>query len=188
MAVAVDMPTPSFQPVVSPTDSAYYHQLTRFDTERLPLFNCILYASNKINVHPDYIYTLVMAEGGTMGKYRRNKDGTHDMGIMQINYETWAVDLPRIGWKADWRMVLKNTCSNIELGTIIYQHRAEKAKDELTGLANYHWYSTAKNKGPHFTYKERIERILKDIRADKAKFASTGVVNGTLRCKYANCD
>ncbi|CCO46790.1 putative transglycosylase SLT domain protein [Vibrio nigripulchritudo SOn1] len=170
---------------------SYFEQIAAKESSREPIANCILKVSNVLNIHANYLYSISMAEGGRTGKYSKNADGTHDIGVMQINYERWAVDLPRIGYAVDpsyWRKVLKNTCSNVLVAGIIYRHRAKPANDALTAMANYHWYSSVKNKAPHIRYKKRIARIYKDISADQKSFEKTGKVNIKLRCKYAYCE
>lgn len=173
---------------ISTYDMAYYQTLAQSQAQREPIANCILRAAKKYNIHPDYIFTLAMAEGGTTGKYRKNNDGTHDMGIMQINYERWAKDMPRIGYQVDWRKVLKNTCSNVEAGTIIFKHRSRNVSDTLTALANYHWYVNVDMNRPHHVYKARVKRIYTDLLRDKQAFIETGKLNTELRCKYAACN
>lgn len=182
---AADLP---INHTMSDYDVAYYQTLAKSENVRDPIATCLLKAARKYKIHPDYIYTIAMAEGGATGKYRKNNDGTHDMGVMQINYETWAVEFPRIGYKVDWRMTLKNTCTNVEAGTIIYRYRSKGVKDELTAMANYHWYVNAKeNKKPHYVYKNRITPIYLALLQDKKEFMTTGKVNAELRCRYANC-
>ncbi|EGQ9239457.1 lytic transglycosylase domain-containing protein [Vibrio vulnificus] len=178
----------SIDHIISPTDQSYYEALIQYDTPEVPRNRCILQAARKYSVHPDYIYTLSMAEGGETGKYRKNNDGTHDIGDMQINYERWAIDIERIGFKVDWVMALKHTCTNIEIGAIIFKHRSSGVTDELTAMANYHWYVNTSFNDPHFTYKKRISRIYLDVLKDKQRFTKTGTVNGKLRCRYASCD
>ncbi|WP_281188453.1 transglycosylase SLT domain-containing protein [Vibrio harveyi] len=173
---------------IYPSDLSYYQELIKYDTPQDPINKCILQAAKKYKVHPDYIYTLSMAEGGTTGKYRKNNDGTHDMGIMQINYERWAIDMPRIGYQVDWRLALKHTCTNIEVGTIIFKHRAKGVQNELTAMANYHWFVNVDKNKPHYVYKKRIARIYLALQQDKERFANTGKLNGKLRCRYASCN
>ncbi|USD35517.1 MULTISPECIES: transglycosylase SLT domain-containing protein [Vibrio] len=177
---------------VSQQQIAYYQQIAASESKREPIARCILRASRILNVHPNYLYTISIAEGGRTGKYRQNADKTHDIGVMQINYETWAVELPRIGYSITpqyWAKVLKNTCTNVLVGGVIFKHRAKPAQDSLTAMANYHWYSMAENKAPHIRYKKRLVKIYDDLIKDQTDFINNGAeVNVRLRCKYAYCD
>ena len=120
------------------------------------LATCVIKAARHYKIHPDYIYTIAKQEAGTTGEYRRNKsDGTHDMGQMQINYETWAEEFLRLGFKVDWSRVLYDLCDNVFVGTKIIELRQGTAKNALTAMANYHWFVNAKNKAPQNNKKEQ---------------------------------
>lgn len=162
MAIAIDN-------TITAIDLAYYESKAQHDNK----FKCILRAARHYKIHPDYIYTIVKQEAGTTGKYRRNKsDGTHDMGDMQINYETWAREFARLGYKVDWHRVLTNQCDNIIVGTKIMKIRQGTSNDALTAMANYHWYVTAENNAPHFVYKKEIAIKYRAILKDKQNFIS----------------
>lgn len=167
---------------------AYYDVLSAHLVNNEPLARCVIKAAKKLNVHPDYIYTIAIAEGGTSGEYSKNADGTHDMGVMQINYERWWSEIKRIGYKVDWRKALHQPCTNVQLGGIIFRYRAKPAKGAYEAMANYHWYSSVENKKPHIRYRERLIPIYKAIVADRERFAKTGKYNPSLRCRYAHCD
>ncbi|MCG9579571.1 transglycosylase SLT domain protein [Vibrio tubiashii] len=173
---------------MTPDAISYYETLSEYEVNGEPLGLCILRAARKLDVHADYIYTIAIAEGGESGKYSKNADGTHDMGVMQINYERWWHEIKKIGYQVDWRKVLKQTCSNVLVGGIIYRHRAKPAKGAYEAISNYHWYSMVKNKAPHLRYKARIVPIYEDIVRDRETFQKTGELNIRLRCKYAHCD
>lgn len=167
---------------------SYYEQLGQYLVNQEPLGKCILKAARKVNVHPDYIYTIAIAEGGTSGKYSKNADGTHDMGLMQINYERWWHEAKRIGYQVDWRKVLKQPCTNVLLGSIIYRYRSKPAKGAYEAMANYHWYSMVENKKPHIRYRTRLVPIYEAIVNDRKAYERTGKLNPALRCRYAHCD
>ncbi|MBF4374384.1 transglycosylase SLT domain protein [Vibrio anguillarum] len=153
---------------ISTIDKAFYEYKTEKSGE---LFQCIIKAANTYQIHPDYIYTIAKWENGTTGKYRRNKsDGTHDMGQMQINYETWAREFKRLGYVVDWHRVLNNLCDNIMVGTKIIKLRQGSAKDALTAMANYHWFESAKNNKPHYDYKSEITIVYQSVLEEKMKY------------------
>lgn len=148
-------------------DVAFYEQKAKKNSA----FICILKAASHLNIHPDYIYTIWKLEGGTTGSYNRNKsDGTHDIGDMQINYETWAKEFIRLGFRVDWKRVLNNQCDNFYVGSKIIKLRLNNAKTVFTGLSNYHWYSTAKNSAPHYVYKKKLIPVYRSILKDKATY------------------
>ncbi|RYU63796.1 transglycosylase SLT domain-containing protein [Aliivibrio finisterrensis] len=135
------------------------------------LATCVIKAARHYKIHPDYIYTIAKQEAGTTGEYRRNKsDGTHDIGQMQINYETWAEEFLRLGFKVDWSRVLYDLCDNVFVGTKIIELRQGTAKNALTAMANYHWFVNAKNKAPHFVYRKHITKKYKRLQKEKERF------------------
>ncbi|ELP5729309.1 transglycosylase SLT domain-containing protein [Vibrio vulnificus] len=155
---------------ITSVDVAFYEMKATHDDA----FRCVLRAARHYTIHPDYIYTILKQEAGTTGEYRQNEsDGTHDIGDMQINYETWAREFRRLGYQVDWRRVLKNQCDNILVGTKIIKLRQSTAKDALTAMANYHWFSTASNKQPHLKYKSEILPKYRAILREKQVFIST---------------
>ncbi len=155
---------------ISSIDTAYYEFLA---TERNDeLAHCTLKAARQFSVHPDYIYSIAKQEAGTTGEYRRNADSTHDVGQMQINYERWAKEFIRLGFKVDWVRVLNNLCDNVMVGTKIIELRQSTAKDALTAMANYHYFRNVKNNAPHFRYKKLVGKHYKRLLKDKERFIS----------------
>lgn len=136
-----------------------------------PLYGCILRAARKFKVHPDYIYVIAKLENGKTGEYRRNEsDGTHDVGKMQINYETWAREFTRLGFYVDWPRVIHNLCDNVDVGTKIIQLRQKSATNAITAMANYHWFASAKNNKPHMTYRARVTPAYRALIEEKIRF------------------
>lgn len=47
---------------------------------------CLTYVAQAYDVHPDVLLAILMVEGGTVGQNsRKNKNGTYDIGLFQIN-------------------------------------------------------------------------------------------------------
>ena len=159
---------------ITAMDVAFYEQKAKTNSA----FICILKAADQLKIHPDYIYTIWKLEGGKTGAYNRNKsDGTHDIGDMQINYETWAEEFLRLGYAVNWTRVLKNQCDNFYVGSKIIKMRLKNAKTVFTGLANYHWYATAKSNKPHYVYKKKLIPTYRAILKDKASYIKTITVS-----------
>ena len=153
---------------ITQTDASYYEYL--YTERRQPLARCVLRAARQFDVHPDYIYAIAKQEAGTTGKYNRNNDGTHDVGQMQINYERWAVEFKRMGYRVDWSRVLHNLCDNVMVGTVIIKHRQSTAKDALTAMANYHYFRNVKHNAPHFRYRRLVGKHYQRLLKDKQRF------------------
>ncbi|KAG0166433.1 hypothetical protein DFQ30_007198 [Apophysomyces sp. BC1015] len=75
---------------------------------------CIEQAAAHYRAYPDIIRAVIRAEGGTTGKISRNKDGSFDMGLMQVN----SVHLPELArYGITQEMLVGNECLNIMIGT-----------------------------------------------------------------------
>ncbi|WP_390240751.1 transglycosylase SLT domain-containing protein [Vibrio sp. R78045] len=153
---------------ITVTDVAYYEYL--FEEKGMELAKCTLRAARHYKVHPDYIFTIAKQEAGTTGEYNKNKDGTHDVGKMQINYERWAVEFLRLGFKIDWARVLTNLCDNVLVGTKIIEMRQKSSKNALTAMANYHYFVNGKNPKLHYKYKGHIEKHYLRLQKSKNDF------------------
>ncbi|EER0880466.1 lytic transglycosylase domain-containing protein [Escherichia coli] len=55
----------------------------------IPLSICLLAASQANDVSPKLLISVIAVEGGVSGVASINKNGTEDLGIMQINTGTW---------------------------------------------------------------------------------------------------
>lgn len=104
---------------------------------------CIYENAEKYNV-PIYAVTLIMAqESGRVGKYSVNKNGSIDIGVMQINWRVWGQELEQLSITR--RQLLWNGCLNVEVGTwilakAIVETRAKHRNDWTIwhAVARYH--------------------------------------------------
>ncbi|EFJ9066905.1 lytic transglycosylase domain-containing protein, partial [Escherichia coli] len=55
----------------------------------IPISICLLAASQANNVSPKLLVSVIAVEGGVSGMSSKNKNGTEDLGIMQINTGAW---------------------------------------------------------------------------------------------------
>lgn len=62
--------------------------ITQYDAREA----CIERAAAHYQAHPDLVRAVLRTEGGKVGQIRRNKNGTFDMGPMQVN----SVHLPEL--------------------------------------------------------------------------------------------
>lgn len=79
---------------------------------------CIVRAAAHYRAHPDLVRAIIRTEGGTTGKVSYNKNGSYDMGLMQIN-SIHLAELSKFGITRD--MLVNNECLNIFIGTYYIQ-------------------------------------------------------------------
>ena len=107
---------------------------------------CINQAAITYFVPAKVILSILLTEAGKVGKVNSNKNGTYDIGPMQIN-STWLPILSKYGLTAD--QVQYNPCINVMVGTWILSEKianlAMSASNYWQGVANYHSLTPALN-------------------------------------------
>jgi hypothetical protein len=102
---------------------------------------CIDAAASAHSIPPEILLIILSVEGGKLGEVSPNKNGTVDIGPMQVN-TIWA---PKLA--AHWRASPEQTylalrdefCANIEGGAWILRQALDEAKGDLwEGLGLYH--------------------------------------------------
>lgn len=77
---------------------------------------CVDMASQHYNIRRDILSAVLAVEGGSPGMKKRNKNGSYDMGPMQIN-STWLPELQRHGISE--YDVTNDYCTNVLIGAWI---------------------------------------------------------------------
>lgn len=121
---------------------------------------CIQQAVQEYGTHPDLIRAVMAQEAGKVGQVRFNRDGSFDMGPMQIN----SVHLPELApFGITKEMLTNNECLNIAIGTYYLQLAIMKSGDFWVGVGNYHSRTPDKNVG----YQVRVWNHLLQIRGGR---------------------
>ena len=111
------------------------------------LAKCLLWASLQNQVPADALLAIMEVEGGHAGLEVKNANGTHDLGLMQIN-TCWLPQLARL-WSIPptqvRRLIRDNDCLNITVAAYILHIKIQEAQgDILQGIARYN------NANPHY--------------------------------------
>lgn len=121
---------------------------------------CIVRAAAHYGAHPDIIRAVVRTEGGKVGKIRYNKDGSFDMGPMQIN----SVHLPELAKYGITQTSLTNDeCLNIHIGTYYLQKHIVTAPHFWNGVGRYYSKTPTKN----VSYQHRVWSNLEKLRSER---------------------
>ena len=97
--------------------------------------SCINQAAYEYHVSAKVIIAVLNVEGGKVGLAHRNKNGTYDLGPLQINTSWWPTLYHYEITPSD---VLFNPCINVRVGTWILGKSIAKSKNLLIGIGNYH--------------------------------------------------
>lgn len=106
---------------------------------------CLLQAASVQSVPPAILLGLLNTEGGKIGMQSPNKNGSFDLGPMQINDRVWVPVLAKMhfgGDKAAARVALRDHgCYNMHVGAWIYRQYLDEANGnyaEAVGFYNSH--------------------------------------------------
>lgn len=114
---------------------------------------CVQQAASVHGVPEALILAVLETEGGRPGLARRNRDGSHDLGPMQVNTR-WV---RREGLNA--RDLRDHGCYNLHVGAAILARELRAAPDLATGVGNYH----SRTPRHHRRYQRSIVRSLKRL-------------------------
>ena len=121
--------------------------------------SCINQAASTYHVPAKLIIAVLNIEQGKVGMANRNKNGTYDLGPMQINTSWWPM-LSTYGISQD--MVKNNPCINVKIGTWILSKAIADNDELLQGVGNYHSHNNHLNQQYvqqirlHYTFIYRI--------------------------------
>jgi soluble lytic murein transglycosylase-like protein len=96
---------------------------------------CIMQTAQRFDLPILLLHTILKVEGGTVGEVSFNKNGTYDIGPMQIN-SIWLENfVPYVSPS----QILYNGCINLQIGAWILRSNINKAKGDFwKGVGNYH--------------------------------------------------
>lgn len=113
---------------------------------------CIMAAAQAYSVPPLVLASILKTEGGKVGQYSTNTNGTRDLGPMQINDGVWikpVADQFFRGDEASARYRLQHDgCFNVNAGAWILRTNIDSADGNvLEGVGRYHsWTEKHKEK------------------------------------------
>lgn len=106
-----------------------------FPEEKADVSHCVAKAAQAFGVSETPLFLILDVERGTLGRTSQNKNGTYDMGPMQIN-SGWLKTLGRHGIKE--HDVINNLCVNIYVGAWIYHQEYRKTGNVISAIQRYH--------------------------------------------------
>lgn len=105
---------------------------------------CFIHASNVNHVSLSIAAALMKTEGGRPGMMKRNKNGSYDLGVMQVNDRTWVRKIANNYFNGDYQRayitIRDDGCFNVLMGTQIFSTYLQEAHgDYLTAIG---WYNS----------------------------------------------
>lgn len=95
---------------------------------------CIVQASSRYEVPELLLHAVIRKEGGKMGKYSKNKNGSYDFGLAQIN-TSW---LPRFAASGITpSQLLNDTCVNVSASAYVLKYNWLRQHDWFKAIVAY---------------------------------------------------
>lgn len=98
---------------------------------------CVVSAANTYRIHPAELLTVMSVEGGKIGEVSKNKNGTVDIGPMQIN----SIHLGMLSrYNISFERLKNDGCLNVHIGAYFIKKAKESnaKKNYWQNLAVYH--------------------------------------------------
>ncbi|CAK7192458.1 hypothetical protein COMNV_00656 [Commensalibacter sp. Nvir] len=105
---------------------------------------CIAIASSYYHVPKTILFAIQRLEGGATAKISINKDGTEDLGLMQINTK-WITPLKRTTKKSTeniYERLKRDDCYNIAVAAAIIKLYSQQTKGNLIKAAGLYYSHT----------------------------------------------
>lgn len=115
--------------------------------------DCVATAATAFEISPRVVEVIIETEGGWPGARIRNKDGSFDLGVMQLNTRWVSYFAERGLSESDLQ---NDACRNIYAGTYLLKLHLNKTGDLGLAMAYYH------NQKPHFgaAYLSRVHTVI----------------------------
>lgn len=114
--------------------------------------DCINQAAVEYYVPATLIISILKTENGRVGSKTQNKNGTYDLGSMQIN-SSWMPYLKKKGISE--YQVQYDPCTNVQVGAWILSNSITEARNIEEGIGNYNSHT------PNYNFKYRQKVIKK---------------------------
>ena len=104
--------------------------------------NCISHAAIVYHVPVPVVLSIMRQENGRNGQAVKNKNGSYDLGVMQIN-SRWLPTLARYGYTREDLQF--KPCKNVMAGTWILANSIANGDTLWSGIGNYHSHTPKHN-------------------------------------------
>ena len=114
----------------------------------VPYLACMALVASLYHLPPRVLPSIQRVEGGAPGTISRNKDGSEDYGVMQVN-SRWLPALSvytRLSREEVRSRLVDRPCFNIAAGGAIMRTYLDEARgDMMRAIGNYHSHTTGLN-------------------------------------------
>ena len=121
---------------------------------------CLVLAAQTYSVPSAVLLGIYQVEGGRVGQEVQNKNGSYDLGPMQIN-TIWLPELSKkwgVSKATARKWVRDDACTNVGVSAWILRSHLNETNSLSQAIAHYH--SRTPSYGTR--YKEKVIRVLQD--------------------------
>ena len=140
----------------------------------IPYLACMALVASWNRLPPRVLPSIQSVEGGRVGLVHANRDGSEDLGVMQVN-TLWVRPLARYTRQPVTVIrarLLRDACFNIAAaGAIMGVYLAEEKGDLMRAVGDYHSHTQSLNQG----YQARV------MAAARAMFTSTQLQRAAVK-------
>lgn len=107
------------------------------DLEPVNIPKCVIQSSVDYSIPVRLILAIQKTEGGKIGMKNKNRNGTYDYGVMQIN--TIWINKLKNQFKIDEEMVMNDYCLSVRTAAYILRYEINLEKGNFwSGIGHYH--------------------------------------------------
>lgn len=124
---------------------------------------CFREAADRQQLEPWRVLAVMQSEGGRVGQFRANTNGSYDLGPMQVN----TVHLPELSRLYQVpaatiaQLLAYDGCFNVSVGAYLLRKRTnEAAGDFWYGIGGYHSKTPSKSKQYILRVHDHMQRIV----------------------------
>jgi len=122
--------------------------------DQLPYAGCLISTAIAYQVSPELINAIIKTESNhNPSAININVSGSEDVGLMQINIETWLPEIKKQGYD---RQSLFDPCTNILVGTWVLAQEVQRFGYSWEAVGAYNAGSSAKKKSRRSSYAHRV--------------------------------
>ena len=132
---------------------------------------CVLRAAKLQGIPPHIILGLLKTEGGHIGSETLNKNGSVDLGPMQVNDRVWVPILAYWHFHGDrlmaYEMLRDNGCYSVHIGAWIFRQYLDEAHGnyaEAVGFYNSH--NEAAKRAYQLRFAQNFKSLFSDLMAN----------------------
>jgi transglycosylase-like protein with SLT domain len=115
----------------------------------LPYLACMVLAARLYALPPRVLPSIQAVEGGRPGSVSRNRDGSEDLGVMQVTTRWIPALAAQARMPADvvrWRLINEPCFNIVSAGAIMRLYLDETRGDLLRAVGNYHSHTEPLNR------------------------------------------